>query len=312
MALRVDADLENYAVKDVESGLKYLESKLLCVVGEPINSEHLMTTLFNISQLKNVSKPATEAIRAVAYLLGEQETTKSATMISTQVKEMISGEVASHIVAAISPHITNLMKTVDQLETNTKEVERLAERINGQDPPTQISTLNTNTPSYSNAVKGSNPQSHPMIDAAVARAGVKERQILLDIVDGEPLYRTEQTAASIAKDVQKVLTSIRQDGSPNLNIKAITKLKNGGLILELDSAASAKWLREEENRDCFLNALGTPAEMKNRIHSVIVPFIPISSPVDNTNWLRALELENNLPDNSISLAKWVKPKNKRA
>ncbi|KIK90502.1 hypothetical protein PAXRUDRAFT_35297 [Paxillus rubicundulus Ve08.2h10] len=267
MALRVDTNLENYAVKDAESGVKYLKSKLLCVVGELINSEHPMTTLFNISQLKNISKPATEAIRAVAYLLGEQEMTKLATMISTQVKEMISGEVASHVVAAISLHITNLMKTADQLETNTKEVERLVERINGQDPPTQISTPNTNTPSYSNTVKGSNPQSHPMINTA-------ERQILLAIVNGEPLYRTEQTATSIAKDVQR-----------------------------LNSAASAKWLWEDENQDHFLNALGTPVEMKNRIHSVIVPFVPISSPVDNTNWLRALELENDLPDNSISLVK---------
>ncbi|KIK75539.1 hypothetical protein PAXRUDRAFT_172532 [Paxillus rubicundulus Ve08.2h10] len=89
MALRADVEMENYAVKDARSGLKYLESKLLCVIGEPINSEHLITTLFNISQLKNVSKAAMEVIRAVAYLIGEQENMKSAKMISTQVKEMI-------------------------------------------------------------------------------------------------------------------------------------------------------------------------------------------------------------------------------
>ncbi|KIJ06410.1 hypothetical protein PAXINDRAFT_158739 [Paxillus involutus ATCC 200175] len=166
---------------------------------------------------------------------------------------MISGEVASHVVAAISPHIANLLKTADQMEANVKEVEKIVERTNGQELPAQTPAPNANTLSYSNA-----------------------------------------------------------DGSPDLNIKAITKLKNGGLILELDSATSARWIREEENRDRFLNALGTPAEMKNRVHSVIVPFVPISSPIEDTNWLRALELENNLPDDSINLAKWVKPKNKRA
>ncbi|KIK75540.1 hypothetical protein PAXRUDRAFT_18907 [Paxillus rubicundulus Ve08.2h10] len=196
------------------------------------------------------------------------------------------------------------------MEANTKEVERLVERTNGQELPAQSLTLNTNTPSYSNTVKGLNTHPHPMINTAVAQVGIKERQILLDTIDGGSLYKVDQMAASITKDIQRILTSIKQDESLDLNIKAITKLKNGGLILELDSATSANWIREEEHKDHFLTTLGIPAEMKSRMHSVIVPFIPISSPIKDTNWLRAVEFENNLPNNSINLVKWVKPKNK--
>ncbi|KAF8833013.1 hypothetical protein BDN67DRAFT_1018055 [Paxillus ammoniavirescens] len=132
------------------------------------------------------------------------------------------------------------------MEANTKEIEKLIERANGQESSTQTRTPNTNTP-YSDAVKNSHTQVHPMINTAVARAGIKDRQILLDTIDEGSLYKMEQMAASIAKEVQKVLTSIKQDNSPNLNIKAVTKLKNRGLILELDSAQSAKWLQEQGN-----------------------------------------------------------------
>ncbi|KIJ10226.1 hypothetical protein PAXINDRAFT_16733 [Paxillus involutus ATCC 200175] len=51
--------------------------------------------------------------------------------------------------------------------------------------------------------------------------------------------------------------------------------------------------------------------VKNQIYLVIVPFIPVSSPIDNANWLHALEIENDLPKGSVNLARWIKPKEKR-
>ncbi|KIK81437.1 hypothetical protein PAXRUDRAFT_35874 [Paxillus rubicundulus Ve08.2h10] len=286
--LRANVEVENYTVKDAESGLKYLESKLLCIVGEPINSEHLMTTLFNISQLKNISRPAIEAIRAITYLIGEQEASKVAITISEQVKEIISGEVTSQVVIAISPHMANLLQMAEQMETNTKELEKLIDKTNEQATSSQSCTQNANSPSYSDA----------------------ERQILLEAIEGNSLYKPGKTAASIAKEVQKILTTIKQDDCPDLNIKAITKLKSGGLILELNSMSLAKWLRKEGNCKHFLNALETPVEMKYHTYTVIVPFIPISTPIEDTNWRRALEMENNLTENSVILTKWIKPKHK--
>ncbi|KAF8833664.1 hypothetical protein BDN67DRAFT_860256, partial [Paxillus ammoniavirescens] len=77
-------------------------------------------------------------------------------------------------------------------------------------------------------------------------------------------------------------------------IKALTHLKNGELIQELNSAEAARWVRQGTNKEAFLGVLDMPAELKERQYPVVIPFLPISSPIHDTDWLRTLELENNL------------------
>ncbi|KAF9235754.1 hypothetical protein BU15DRAFT_22280, partial [Melanogaster broomeanus] len=95
-------------------------------------------------------------------------------------------------------------------------------------------------------------------------------------------------------------------------VKAIFKLKNGGLIIELDSHLSAKWLKQENVRENFLLLLGTTATIKERTFPILIPFLPISSPIKDPDWLRALEMENGLVENDIAHARWIKPIEKRA
>ncbi|KAF9232847.1 hypothetical protein BU15DRAFT_31590, partial [Melanogaster broomeanus] len=95
-------------------------------------------------------------------------------------------------------------------------------------------------------------------------------------------------------------------------IKAITKLKNGGLIIEFDSPLSAQWLRQDDIRDAFLMSLGTSAEIKDRLYPILVPFLPTSSQIYDDDWLRAIETENSLPANTIRTTRWIKPIERRA
>ncbi|KIJ10222.1 hypothetical protein PAXINDRAFT_16731 [Paxillus involutus ATCC 200175] len=129
-------ETENYQVKDAESGLSYLENKLLCIVGEPVIPEHLITTILNITQLKNVPRPVIEALRAVAYLIEEQEALKMATAIATHIKEKTSGEITSHVITAITPHMASMLITAEHLDTNTKNMENILEAH--QHAPTDI------------------------------------------------------------------------------------------------------------------------------------------------------------------------------
>ncbi|KAG1860100.1 hypothetical protein F4604DRAFT_1684477 [Suillus subluteus] len=60
-------------VMDTESAEAYLESKLLCQVGQPYTLSHLSTILFHITQMSTVTPvPVNAAIRAVAFLLKKQ------------------------------------------------------------------------------------------------------------------------------------------------------------------------------------------------------------------------------------------------
>ncbi|KIK81158.1 hypothetical protein PAXRUDRAFT_27952 [Paxillus rubicundulus Ve08.2h10] len=49
-----------------------------------------------------------------------------------------------------------------------------------------------------------------------------------------------------------------------MDIKALTQLKNGGLILELNSSEAAQWIKQQTHKDAFLKTLETLAELKEK------------------------------------------------
>ncbi|KAF8545756.1 hypothetical protein OG21DRAFT_1428696, partial [Imleria badia] len=85
-------------------------------------------------------------------------------------------------------------------------------------------------------------------------------------------------------------------------------LRNGGIILELDSVSSTRWLRQDANKANFLEKLEIPADFKDHRYAILIPFLPISFPIEEPDWLRAVEAENDLPEGSITTARWIKVK----
>ncbi|KAF9232061.1 hypothetical protein BU15DRAFT_55439, partial [Melanogaster broomeanus] len=67
---------------------------------------------------------------------------------------------------------------------------------------------------------------------------------------------------------------------------------------------SAQWLRKKDTCENFLLHLGSTAK--------IIPFLPVSSLIQDHNWLRAIEMENGLSEDNIVYARWIKPIKKRA
>ncbi|KAG2127282.1 uncharacterized protein EDB93DRAFT_1096576, partial [Suillus bovinus] len=90
-------------------------------------------------------------------------------------------------------------------------------------------------------------------------------------------------------------------------IKAITCLRNRGLIVELMSTEAAIWVRKPENQLKIIAALGLPATIKDRCFSIIVPFLPITSSIKDKAWLRTVEEKNSIPTGAIESANWIKP-----
>ena len=82
--------------------------------------------------------------------------------------------------------------------------------------------------------------------------------------------------------------------------------------MELDTHAAVSWLHQDDIRDRFLMALGTPAELKRRTYSILVPFLPVRSQIEDQEWLRNVEAENNLGSNTITATRWAKPIERRS
>ena len=77
-------------VKNSKDGRKYLEKhSLLCPPGKPPTHTSLATCLHQISALSGLQKPVINAIRSVAFLLGELEETQ----INETVKEALDSQI---------------------------------------------------------------------------------------------------------------------------------------------------------------------------------------------------------------------------
>jgi hypothetical protein len=122
------------------------------------------------------------------------------------------------------------------------------------------------------------------VSAALARAAIRERQVLIDPLPGHTLHILDQTTSFVVEKLQAILDAIKDEDALNLIIKALTRLKNGGLLTELDTVESENWLRQDENKARFLEKLGTPAIIRDRSYVILVPFLPIASPLDNPQW----------------------------
>jgi hypothetical protein len=82
-------------INDEKEGREFLEKYLLlCPVGEPPNHYSLATCLHQISAMAGVTKPVINAIRLVAFLLGEMEETQINGILrdafDTQIRELTS------------------------------------------------------------------------------------------------------------------------------------------------------------------------------------------------------------------------------
>ena len=109
-------------------------------------------------------------------------------------------------------------------------------------------------------------------------------------------------------DAIKTAWAIAPQPKPDApSIKATVLLRDGGLLLELDSSGSVDWLHEETNRKAFLDNIGSGANIKDRTYQVIVQFVPIEFNPDDDASIRKYEENNGLEVHSVLKAEWIKP-----
>ncbi|KAG1880797.1 hypothetical protein F4604DRAFT_1922424 [Suillus subluteus] len=216
----------------------------------------------------------------------------------------------AHIVAAISPQVASILTTTESLKTNVDsitEIKNAMESLTSPHSATQLGTLK----SYS-AIVQQNAQTLVPVSAALVRAATKDQQILFDPAPGQTLFAPEATSTDIANKMKQALMVTPSDDTPEINIKATTRLRNGGLIVELTSVAAANWVRRPENHLNIANALGNTATIKDRCFSIIVPFLPVTSSIEDPAWLCTVEEENDMSPGAIEMANWIKPLQRRA
>ena len=134
----------------------------------------------------------------------------------------------------------------------------------------------------------------------------------MDIDPDHPNIKEDTPRNEVIKLLQQALTPLEDNSAPSLKIKALTKLRNGGLVLELPSAEAVNWVKEPSRKESFLKKLDGKAQVKNRLFNVVVPFIPVLTDLTNPDILQKIEQENRLPEESVNGIKWIKDPARRS
>ena len=76
--------------------------------------------------------------------------------------------------------------------------------------------------------------------------------------------------------------------------KAATRLRNGGILMELGSNKAVTWFADMAIRSSFLEMLHPSTTIKSRDYHVVVQFVPLTFKPDNDEYLREVEDVNGI------------------
>ncbi|KAG1724448.1 uncharacterized protein EDB91DRAFT_1062825, partial [Suillus paluster] len=116
----------------------------------------------------------------------------------------------------------------------------------------------------------------------------------------------------VVKAIKEALAKIRNDSTPEGDIRAVSTFHNGGVIVELESETLAAWLRIPEGRSALLAELRPTVSFRTRSFPLVAEYLPIQMQIEGENFLRAVEQENSLPENSLVSVCWIKSPMRRS
>ena len=149
-------------------------------------------------------------------------------------------------------------------------------------------------------------------EQARANAAAKETQMLLDLDEDHPIKKQIHSRDEMLTIFQTALSEIKEESGPDLKLRTLKLLKNGGILLEFLDKNAIEWLKPNERRNSLAAATGGSLRIKDRLFNVVVQFVPISTTIEDDETLRIIEEDSKILKDSIASAKWIKPVNKRS
>ncbi|KAF5386185.1 hypothetical protein D9615_002532 [Tricholomella constricta] len=252
-----------------------------------------------------------DAILACAYLVG--------TLDHNTLKDEVSQEINKQLEQNRTEMKTLIEATVADLRTDLIDAaatsHEQAKQANSEIQET-ARTIEKTVTSYRDALTSktnSGPVPFTMngsIDPRLrAREAIKLRQLLVDVdFDADNANFKD---CSIAELVNKANTAIAMvDITSKHSICAARRLVNGGILLEANTEAAAKWIND--NASDFSNGLSTGAMLQRRMFNMIARFVSVEfDPLLADHRDSVLEM-NRIPLGAIASMKWIKPKERRS
>ena len=307
------------SIKSASDAKQHLYKKGWAFPGEEITLETLTRTLFTAVADNKITPALANPILAVAYLITEK--VEECTTLN------ITSSITKHLLNAFIPITTDIQTRLEDhlqaVNDSNKLHADLANKLSStQEKLDETSEkVNSNTCTYSQVAAAQIPSNNsaqtPPSNSSYAqiriqnREEIRRRQVLISFVRTPDLALEAFDEATLTRkslDSLNTTWASSPDPKPPLpKLKSAILLRTGSLLIELDTATAAEWLKEDAPCDTFLANLGSGASIKNRTYQVIAHFIPIQfNPKDNDH-LHQFEVFNGLEPNSLLKVEWIKP-----
>lgn len=334
-------------VKDARSAQAYLTERQIISAITDIDKQKIIDTLLTVTTYKNVSAEATATIRAVAFLIMEDDPSGNVQAAISAIEDKISTSMKTMSDTVLTSYTAKLDEAQKFVEALTQSQAETTLKIN--QTLTSCSALETSltaasdtlqsisaapathqgtrswadiaaTPANANANANTAPQH--AYDPTQSPETLKLRQRLLTrnrTLMIEPSTINESSATVIRENanawLKEVDDSSSDEAKPSTIIKAATPQTRGGLLLEFDSAASANRFRYYiATNSSLASKFGPEAKICEQSHKLVMRFIPCDGGFEPSEpaHLREFETNSGLEAHSITSMSWCRPIDKRA
>ena len=272
----------------------FLEEEAIIDPEEQIDVDILAGALVQIALMDGMTPKASHAIRSIALMLAQWQSDAAGNSMLRKMEMRMAtmvDEMADKALAAARPQLQQmellatalmgvqekLTEVTDTLMGMSRDASKLTEMVASYRDVVVHTGLSNSpcqpTPSLS---------SHPTLLAPrlQAREAVKARQVLLDIDDGpghEAGALLGDSIMALKERLNKVLRGSTDDGAQTSHkTRAVLKLRNGGILMELDSDSAAVWFAQDHIQQKFIQLLPLGINIKHCLFHAVVQFIPLT------------------------------------
>lgn len=211
-------------------------------------------------QIKQIMKEMRDELHAASEVVSA-----SAELITNSLNSTPTPTSATTTSSPTNSHSSNIDQ--QSIETALQEIKSLISKgpVSSLSYSYKDALINSSTPRQL-ATATNQP---PPVKQARAKAAVKERQLLIDLANEHPIRHQIYSHDEMISLFQTALDEIKENG-PDLKIKSLFQLKNGGILLELSSKEAVEWAKQPEHQQRFINATGGKLNIKNRLYNPVV------------------------------------------
>ena len=324
-------------VHNEKTAKEYLERKCLVITGECYSLTSLSMALLHLSQTTALSKVVVDGLRTTALIMENMEAQVTVSKVAEALTTLLHPTTER-----LETTLTDLQSTTDNLrsaavsitntadeftENTTSTLQHLADAASSmvnvtedmevvakaqkQNPiPTLTTTMPASSLSYAAAV-ATGVQLTPEQITTIARGDARSCQVLVDKApNADHNGLKELTEKELVEKARIALEQLEQtDQLPDIVVQFVgaKKLRNGGVIYEMNTAEAAHWLKSEDNITNFLQVFSAISIIKQQVHSIIAEYVLVSFSPDDRMQLASIETVNRLEPGGILNAQWIKP-----